>query len=124
MPDPTTAADEEMTSENSDSSNNGESHSESATIDVGIKGDLRCFIVPDNIETEDEKESINSYNNSEAEQAPKNPNYKEEKKRRSKARKGKKESSSKQHISIAMLKKEASKSAEGRRQYMRHLRRN
>jgi SNF2 family DNA or RNA helicase len=127
MPDPATAADEEMTSDDSDSSDDGESDFELATQnDVDIKGDLRGFIVPDDIEMEDEKEHINSYDEGEAEQAPENsnPNYKKEKERRSKDRKGRKESSSKQHISIAMLKKEASKSAEGRRQYMRYLRKN
>jgi len=105
MPDPTIAVDEEMTSENSDSSDDGEFHFESATIDVGIKGDLGCFIVSDDIETEDEKEFINSYDDGEAEQAQKNPNYMEEKKRRGKVRKGKKEFSSKQYIFIAILKK-------------------
>jgi SNF2 family DNA or RNA helicase len=127
MPDPA-AVDEETANENSDSSNDdSETASDSETeSNEDSDGDMRNFVVPDDIETEDEEEDVDGDADDEVEKAPKKPKEEsKEEKRRRKAKKGKKKASnSKKHVSIAMLKKEASKSAEGRRRYMRYLRKN
>jgi SNF2 family DNA or RNA helicase len=119
--------DGETTSESSDDSET-ESEAESED-DVDDNGDLRNFIVNDDVEDEtaDEEDSIEGdEGDDEADYAP-NAKYKQQekkKKRSSRDKKGKKPEKKKEHVSIAMLKKEASRSAEGRRRYMRYLRKN
>ena len=140
MPDPN-AAEDETASENSDNSDDdSQTDSDSETeseSDEDNDGNLKNFIVPDDYETEDEEEADDGGGNddddeieeaprkskSKSRSKPKSKPKKMEEQRRRKVRKGKKKES-KKHISIAMLKKEASKSAEGRRRYMRHLRKN
>ena len=132
MPDP--AADgEETASENSDSDDDEsdtESNTESeSSDDADDNGDLRNFIVPDTAfdEIEDENEDGDDLiedgdGDDEAERPPKRKSKakKKEEKRRRKVKKGKRKEK-KAHLSLSMLKKEASRSAEGRRRYMRYL---
>jgi SNF2 family DNA or RNA helicase len=135
-PDPT-ADDDETSSENSDSnSDNSEVDSEAdSDDDVNSKGDLDNFIVysdvDEDVETADEDDAVEGEEgDDEAEFVPNAKSQgkaktktksKSKGKRRSKD-KGKKEK--KKHISIAMLKQEASRSAAGRKRYMKYLRKN
>lgn len=134
-PDPT-VDDEETASEASDSD---ESETESETEsedDVDSDGDLRDFIVRDDVEdetaNEDDDEVRGEEGDDEAEfdlgakskskgkgKATAKPKSKSKGKRHAKD-KNKKEKK-KEHLSIAMLKKEASKNAAGRKRYMKYL---
>lgn len=107
----------------SDSETDSDSETETESEDGADRnGDLRAFVVPDDVEdTEDEDEGDEG--DDEAERAPRRkPKSKKAKDKRRKSKKSKKEE--KQHISLAMLKKEASRTAEGRRRYMKYLRKN
>ena len=94
--------------------------------DVDRNRDLRDFIVPEDIEdTEDEdEEEGNDKADAEAEPAPKRKSKSKKRKRdKHQKSKGKKKEANK-HLSLAMLKKDASKTAVGRRRYMKYLRKN
>ena len=94
--------------------------------DADGNGDLRNFIVPDDVEeTEDEVEDDDGVDgDDEADAAPKKA-AKSKKPKKDKHRKSKgKKKEKKEHISLAMLKKAASTSAAGRRRYMKYLRKN
>jgi SNF2 family DNA or RNA helicase len=125
-PDPD-AEDEEIASGDSDDSDSEtDSDSEASDADADADGDLRNFIVPDGVEEFDEDEDPIEDNDDDFVDGAKKSKSKsknKEEKRRQKARKGKKKGK-KEHVSIAMLKKEASRSAEGRRRYMKYLRKN
>ena len=112
------------TQSESDLDSDSETESESGD-DAEYRGNLRGFVVPDDIE-EMENEDDSEYGDDEAERTPKKKSTKKkvnkDKRRKSKGKAKKKEE--KQHVSISMLKKEASKTAEGRRKYMKYLRKN
>jgi SNF2 family DNA or RNA helicase len=136
---PEEGAEEDVTaSENSDESE-AESESENedeeeSEDDANSDGDLRNFIVPDNI---DDESTEGEDGDDEAEEEPHNsrgkgkavakskskPKNKAKSKSREKDRKGKKKEKN-THVSIAMLKQQANKSKEGRRRYMRYLKKN
>ncbi|KAL2062122.1 hypothetical protein VTL71DRAFT_6388 [Oculimacula yallundae] len=132
-PDPSV---EEMVSE-SDSDVDSDSESEEDEDDDGSDGDLRGFVVPDDIEDTDDEEDNDGDDGEieeaeeaeeadEAEVAPKKTKSKGKGKAKEKRRKskGKGKSTAKAHLSIAMLKKEATKTIDGRRRYMKYLRKN
>jgi SNF2 family DNA or RNA helicase len=128
-PDP--AQDDDETASDSSGSDDSETDSEFDLEDeVDNDGDLKDFVVPDDFEDEtaDEEDSVQGEDgDDEADEAPKTkPKSKgkgKKEKMRRKDKKGKKEKK-KEHLSIAMLKKEASRTAEGRRRYMKYLRKN
>lgn len=129
-PDP--AEDDDETASESSDSDDSETESEAESEDdVDRNGNLKDFIVSDDIddETADEDDSVEGdEGDDEADYAPKDkpkPSKpsKKKKERRPRDKKGKKPHK-KEHVSLAMLKKEASRSAEGRRRYMRYLRKN
>lgn len=137
MKDPAAADIEETASMASDSDDDSSDESESETEsgdDVNGNGDLRDFVVPDEIEDEEEENDSADWLPGKKEEsgsvarAPKKKKSKskgKEKEDRGKTkRKGEKpeRKQGRQHVSIAMLKKEASKSAKGRARYMRYLR--
>ncbi|KAE8443177.1 hypothetical protein EG329_002275 [Mollisiaceae sp. DMI_Dod_QoI] len=116
---------EETASESDSEGNDTESESESED-DANSDGDLRNFIVPDDIEDIDDDSTEGEEGDDEAEEAPKKSKGKGKAKatssrsQKSKKSQGKKKEKS-AHVSIAMLKKEASRTKEGRRRYMRYL---
>jgi SNF2 family DNA or RNA helicase len=117
-----------------DSCDDDSTESESETEDeddADSDGDLRDFVVPDDIvDTEDDDEGGDEGDDegddeAEVEPKPKSKSKaKKASKRRKKDKKGKGKEKEKPHLSLAMLKKEASRSAKGKRQYMRYLRKN
>ncbi|KAF7853315.1 uncharacterized protein EAF02_011969 [Botrytis sinoallii] len=114
--------------ESSDDSNSDtESESDSDTIseDVDENGNLDGFVVPDEIE-DDEAEA--EQGDDEINLASKVPKSKSKSKSKIKAKKnkgkGREVEKQKQHLSIAMMKKEASRSIAGHKKYMRYLRKN
>ncbi|KAH7310958.1 SNF2 family N-terminal domain-containing protein [Rhexocercosporidium sp. MPI-PUGE-AT-0058] len=114
-PDP----EKEETGSESDSDSDDDSESEA---DEDSDGDLRGFVVPDDIEdTDDEEDDDNDADEDEAEVAPKRTKSKSKRKEKPRKPKGK-EPEKKPHLSIAMLKKEATKTVAGRRRYMKYLR--
>jgi SNF2 family DNA or RNA helicase len=119
----------ETASEASDS-DDSETDSDSGSDDgVDSDGDLRGFVVPDDLEeTASEAESVNGdEGDDESEKAPKSKTMSKGKKKqhkRSKKARGKEKEKKPKHVSLAMLKKEASRSAEARRRYMRYLKKN
>ncbi|KAH6675016.1 P-loop containing nucleoside triphosphate hydrolase protein [Halenospora varia] len=127
-PDPNAVDEEAVANESSDDSDS-ESDSGSETEsgdDANSDGDLRDFIVPDNVsDIDNENDPIED--DDEVAPAPRNAKSKhgktkgksKEKKTRKKDKGKKKEK--KEHVSLAVLKKEASKSAKGRRKYMKFL---
>jgi SNF2 family DNA or RNA helicase len=128
-PDP--ADDNDETASESSGSDDSETDSESdLEEEVDSDDDLKGFVVPDDFEDEtaDEDDSVKGEDgDDEAEEVPKattksKGEVKKEKTRR-KDKKGK-QKEKREHLSIAMLKKEASRSAEGRRRYMRYLKKN
>ncbi|TVY81741.1 putative ATP-dependent helicase [Lachnellula suecica] len=132
--DPQPGDDVEAADEDPDSSDDNSTESEAESEDdADSDGDLRDFIVPDDIEDTDEEDEngIEGDNEAEAEVEPKpKPNKSKKSAKRSakgrkKDKKGKgKEKEKKKHLSLAMLKSEGSKSAEGKRRYMKYLRKN
>ncbi len=133
-PEDEAAEDESETDSDDDSDTDSDVDSED---DVDSGGDLRGFIVPDDIEDEIETadeaegEDVNNSGNGDdkAEETPRNPNLLPKAKSKGKGKKvkgrgktrdGKKEK--KEKISMAMLKKEASKNKEAHRRYMKYLR--
>jgi SNF2 family DNA or RNA helicase len=128
MKDPSTSEDVDETgsrdggSDDDSTGSESDSETESDDDDVDRHGDLRGFIVPDDIEDEDEAKEEG---NSDAKQAPKKMAKSKGKRKevRGKGKEKRKEDRQpKKHVSLAMLKKEASKSAKGRSRYMRYLR--
>lgn len=111
-------------------STESESDNEIDSVDeVNANGDLRNFIVPDDIEDEgedDEKEEEKEEEGrGDAQSLPKKKATSKGKRKESRGKgkeKRKDEKPCRKHLSIAMLKKEASKSAKGRSRYMRYLR--
>ncbi|KAK0105181.1 hypothetical protein ONS95_004422 [Cadophora gregata] len=145
------AGDEETASDNSDSEDDSETDSDSDSdleteSDVDDGGDLKGFVVPDDIEDTDEEAEDNNADDDEEEEEEeaevipndaKSKKSKDKSKSKSKSkskgktqRKEKREKSKgkkpekKVHLSIAMLKKEATKTVDGRRRYMKYLRKN
>ena len=129
------ADDEETAGEDSDSdSDESETDSETESEDdIDEKGNLADFIVADDEiddgETADEDDALEGEEgDDEADFVPNDKSKGKAKaksksmgKRRAKDKKGKKKEK-KEHLSIAMLKKEASKNAAGRKRYMKYLR--
>ncbi|KAF7899913.1 hypothetical protein EAF00_004249 [Botryotinia globosa] len=118
--------------ESSDDSNSDtESESDSDTIsdDVDENGNLDGFVVPDEVEDDEAEQG-----NDEIGLALRDPTSKSKSKSTSKSKsktkakknkgKGKEVDKQKQHLSIAMMKKEASRSIAGHKKYMRYLRKN
>ncbi|TVY39502.1 putative ATP-dependent helicase [Lachnellula subtilissima] len=133
--DPNSAGDDDEAAAPSVSDDDStDSGSETEDDDADSDGDLRDFIVPDDIvDTEDEEEADDEGVNKgddEVEVEPKAKSRSKTKKssKRSKKdkkdKKGKGKEKEKPHLSLAMLKKEASRSAKGKRQYLRYLRKN
>ncbi|PVH86410.1 hypothetical protein DL98DRAFT_13691 [Cadophora sp. DSE1049] len=129
------AGGEETASENSDSDDDSETESESdseseSNSEVDDGGDLKGFVVPDDIDTTEDEAEDNDTDDEEVEVAPKGSksNSNEKSKGKSKIKsKGKskgKKPEKKVHLSIAMLKKEATRTVDGRRRYMKYLRKN
>lgn len=114
-----------------DDSSDADSDSDSGD-DANSDGDLRDFIVPDNVDEEseaDEDPIKDDDNTGETEALPKElklkgKGKKEKRRSKNKDKKAKGKGKEKQHLSLAMLKKGASHSAAGRRRYTRYLRRN
>mgnify|MGYP003634235794 CR=1 FL=1 len=139
--------DEETARENRDSEDDSETESETdsdsaSDSEVDDGGDLKGFVVPDDIEdTEDEAEENNDADDDDDDDEAnadsnesKSKNVKDKSKGKSKSKskdknkrkdksKGKKPEK-KVHVSIAMLKKEATRTVDGRRRYMKYLRKN
>ncbi|TEY40756.1 hypothetical protein BOTCAL_0423g00060 [Botryotinia calthae] len=114
--------------ESSDDSNSDtESKSDSDTIsdDVDENGNLDGFVVPDEIE-DDEAEQGDNEIDLESKVSKSKSKSKSNSKTRAKKKKGKGKEveKRKQHLSIAMMKKEASRSNAGHKKYMRYLRKN
>ncbi|KAG4430417.1 hypothetical protein IFR05_014107 [Cadophora sp. M221] len=110
---------EQETASESDSDDESETVSED---NEDSDGDLRGFVVPDGIEDTDDEEGDGA-DDGEADVAPKKTNSKGKGNRKEKRRKSKgKKPEKKAHLSIAMLKKEATKTVAGRRRYMKYLR--
>ncbi|KAL3417170.1 SNF2 family domain-containing protein [Phlyctema vagabunda] len=118
LPQPAIEGDEAAGNENSNSGSDSDSDTDSESeSDEDEAGNLRGFIVNDDVEDEDE-----DLDDDETEDV-KEPKPKKQKKKRSYKSKGKgkgKDKSTK-HKSMAMLKKEASTSAAGRKKYMKAL---
>lgn len=105
-----------------DDSTESESDSEADSEDeVNPNGDLRNFIVPDDIDDDDENDEEEKEENGDTERVPKKKTKSKGKRKESRG-KGKPKGEKRAHRSIAMLKKEASKSAAARSRYMRYLR--
>lgn len=138
-PDPSKHEPEPAEDDSNDTDTDSDSDSEAEEDDANSDGDLRNFIVPDAIEddTTDEEDNLikNDEDEEDEEDEPENDDAedvsrksklktKREAFKRQKKGKGKQKAKKpkKEHLSIAMLKKEASRSAEGRRRYMRRLR--
>jgi SNF2 family DNA or RNA helicase len=128
---PEEASQEDVASVDSDSDTDSETESDSdseaeSEDDADKNGDLRNFIVTDGVEDTEEEDDGGEDGNDEAEHAPEpKPKSKKRKRKRDQRRKSKgKKKEAKKHISLSMLKKEASRSAEGRRRYMKYLRKN
>ena len=135
LPD-TVADDEKAASDESDSDDSESDSEDDSENDVNDNGDLDGFVVPDDVEddddeTQDEDDIVDGEEgDDEAEFAPRAKSKGKAKakstskgKRRAKDKNGKKKEK-KTHISIAMLKKEASKNAGARKRYMKYLRKN
>jgi hypothetical protein len=110
--------DSDETSTESESASDTESDD-----DVDRNGDLRNFIVPDDFEGKDEDDAEDG--DGHFAPAPKKKVHSKGKRKEPHGKEKQKENKgpkSHKHLSIAMLKKEASKSAKGRSRYMRYLR--
>ena len=108
----------------SDTDFDSESGSETESDDdVDGNGNLLGFIVPDDVETDSEDNGDDGDDEADGvlKRKPKSKRAKKDKRRKSK--KGKKKVET-HHKSLAVLKKQASRSVEGRREYMRYLRKN
>ncbi|CZS91523.1 related to DNA repair protein RAD16 [Rhynchosporium graminicola] len=131
---PEPVADEMDSDTESDSDDGSETESEEDSEDSD--GYLKGFVVPDDVEdtdeeddeAEDAEEAEEAEEADEEEVAPKKSKFnfkgKEKAKEKRRKSKGKGKTSVKTHMSIAMLKKEATKTANGRRKYMKYLRKN
>jgi SNF2 family DNA or RNA helicase len=129
------AEDVETASEASDSDDSETESEAESEDDVDSDGDLRDFIVPDDVEDSTADEDDGAEAEAEAEEGDDEaefvPKAKSKDKSKAKAKsksksKGKRpakdKKEKKEHLSIAMLKKEASKNAAGRKRYMKYLR--
>lgn len=116
-------------SDDSNSDTESESDSDTTSDDVDENGNLDGFVVPDEIE-DDEAEQGDDEIDSESKVSKSKSKSKSTWKSKSKTKakknkgKGKEVEKRKQHLSIAMMKKEASRSIAGHRKYMRYLRKN
>jgi SNF2 family DNA or RNA helicase len=127
------ADDEETASEDSDSDESEADSETESEDDIDEKGNLADFVVADDDidddETADEDDALEGdEGDDEADFVPNDKSKGKAKaksknigKRRAKDKNGKKKEK-KEHLSIAMLKKEASKNAAGRKRYMKYLR--
>lgn len=135
--DPNAAGDDEAAAPgvSDDDSTDSDSETEDEDEDdADSDGDLRDFVVPDDIvDTEDEEEAddegVNEGDNEvdvEPKTKPRSKTKKSSKrsKKDKKDKKGKGKEKEKPRLSLAMLKKDASRSAKGKRQYLRYLRKN
>jgi hypothetical protein len=119
------SVDEDSETDSDSDTESGEDSETESDDDADKYGDLRDFVVPDDIgDTEDDEESEGGVDEVERKSNRKSKSKKTKRDKRRKSKKGKKKEDPKQHISLAMLKKEASRTAEGRRRYMRYLRKN
>ncbi|KAF7909511.1 uncharacterized protein EAF01_003229 [Botrytis porri] len=114
---------------NSDTESESESDSDTISDDVDENGNLDGFVVPDEIEDDEAEQGDDEIDL--ASRVPKsnsksNPTSKSKSKTKAKENKGKGKEveKQKQHLSIAMMKKEASRSIAGHKKYMRYLRKN
>jgi SNF2 family DNA or RNA helicase len=115
--------DDDGTESETDSNSSLASATESED-DADRNGDLRDFVVPDDIEdTDEEKGDAGDDGDDEAEVPKRKSKSKKAKKnKRQKTKKGKDKKEKKSHVSLAMLKAQASRSWEARRAYMKYLR--
>ncbi|KAF8854292.1 hypothetical protein BDZ45DRAFT_747658 [Acephala macrosclerotiorum] len=134
---PEAVLDDEETASEAEETDASETESEEddeSEDDANSDGDLRNFIVPDDIDDIDDDSTEGEEGDDEADLAPatskgkakaKAKSSSKPKKSKKKDKKGKgKSKKEKVHISMAMLKKEATKTKEGRRRYMRYLKKN
>lgn len=126
MPDGDSLADEKLVSDAESETDDSETESEiESDDDVDNNGDLRDFVVPDDEDMETQDENQIEDGDDEAGFVPRSKDKAKPKKEKHRRSKGKgKEKQKTAHVSLAMLKKEASRSAEHRRRYMRYLRKN
>ncbi|TGO31691.1 hypothetical protein BHYA_0432g00020 [Botrytis hyacinthi] len=116
-------------SDDSNSDTQSESDSDTISDDVDENGNLDGFVVPDEIKDDEAEQG-----DDEIDLASRDPTSKSKSKSTSKSKsktkakknkgKGKEVKKQKQHLSIAMMKKEASRSIAGHKKYMRYLRKN
>lgn len=90
------------------------------------EGDLRGFVVPDDYESGDEDEDGDDLDDLDAlASVPRQPRQKKPRVTRKRDRKGKgKANEDKKPVTLALLKKEAMRTTEGKRRYMRYLKKN
>lgn len=130
-PDPV-ADDEETTSEDSDSDDSETDSETESEDDVNSNGDLDDFVVPDDVEDDETADEDDAVEGEEGDdEADFVPNTKSKGKAKAKVKskskgngraKDKKGKKKEKHVSIALLKKEASKNAASRKRYMKYLR--
>ncbi|QSZ37141.1 hypothetical protein DSL72_009235 [Monilinia vaccinii-corymbosi] len=112
----------------SDDDTDSDSETDSDYDDVDESGNLNGFIVPDDIADHEAEQGDDEIDHLDME-APKSKSKSKTKtktkaKEKRKKGKGKQVEKHKQHLSIAMMKKEASRSIAGHKKYMRYLRKN
>ncbi|KAI9649193.1 hypothetical protein NHQ30_001761 [Ciborinia camelliae] len=123
---PSELVEEKIAEDSVNSSDESDTDSSSESDDVDENGNLHGFIVPDDVEDDEAEQGDDEIDDLEVEV----PRSKSKSKSKSKTKekrnkgKGKKVEKQKQHLSIAMMKKEASRSIEGHKKYMRYLRKN
>lgn len=106
----------------SDDNTDSDSDIDGTSDEADENGDLHGFVVPDDVEDDEAEQGDDEDDDLEME-APKSKTKSKPKKTRNKG-KGKMVEKQKQHLSIAMMKKEASRSQQGHKKYMRYLRKN
>lgn len=126
---PDAEADNDAAETASESSDSDDSETESSSEDgADSDGDLRDFIVPDGVTDSEDEVTEDEQDADEAEEArkkkaSKSKAKKREEKRRRKVREGKRKEK-KPHLSLAMLKKEASRNAAAYKRYFKYLKKN
>lgn len=109
--------------DNTDSDSDSDSDS-----DVDENGNLNGFIVPDDVVDDESGQGDDQVDNLGMEPSTSQSKSKSKIKTKDRSKKGKgkgkEKKVEKQHLSIAMMKKDASRSIEGHKKYMRYLRKN
>ncbi|KAF7865226.1 hypothetical protein EAF04_006203 [Stromatinia cepivora] len=118
----------DLSDDSTDSDSDTDSDVDTIPDDVDENGNLDGFIVPDDIEDDEAEQGDDGIDDLELEVLKSKPKSESKTKSKNKEKrnngKGKKVEKQKQHLSIAMMKKEASRSIAGHKKYMRYLRKN